>query len=72
MIDGILLAQAVVFSILSGIVVDNNNRSALAWGVLDLLFGVFAFIAAIAVGEDKPERTVFPWRDRRNVRHRRL
>ncbi|MCS3616494.1 zinc ribbon domain-containing protein [Salinibacter ruber] len=51
MITGLLFVQAVVFGILSAIIASNKNRSAGGWGALGLLFGLFGFIAAIAVGE---------------------
>ncbi|MCS3859482.1 zinc ribbon domain-containing protein [Salinibacter ruber] len=51
MITGILLVQAVAFAILSAIIASNKNRSAGGWGALGFLFGLFGFIAAIAVGE---------------------
>ena len=51
MIVGIILIQAVTFAILSGIVASNKNRDPAGWGVIGLLFGLFGFIAAVAVGE---------------------
>ncbi|MCS3648827.1 putative Zn-ribbon and HTH transcriptional regulator [Salinibacter ruber] len=51
MITGLLFVQAVVFGILSAIIASNKNRSAGGWGALGFLFGLFGFIAAIAVGE---------------------
>ncbi len=51
MIAGIVLIQAVVFAILSGIVANNKNRDPTGWGAIGLLFGLFGFIAAVAVGE---------------------
>jgi predicted RNA-binding Zn-ribbon protein involved in translation (DUF1610 family) len=48
---GLLFVQALVFAILSGIVASNKNRDAFGWGVLGFLFGLFAFIAAVVVGE---------------------
>ena len=51
MIVGILLIQAVTFAILSGIVASNKNRDPAGWGVLGFLFGLFGFIAAIAVDD---------------------
>jgi hypothetical protein len=51
MIVGILLFQAVAFAVLSGIVASNKNRDPAGWGVIGLLFGLFGFIAAVAVGE---------------------
>lgn len=47
----LLLIQAVVFAVLSGIVARSNNRDPAGWGVLGFLFGILGFIAAIAVGE---------------------
>jgi hypothetical protein len=51
MIVGIILIQAVTFAILSGIVASNKNRDPAGWSVIGLLFGLFGFIAAVAVGE---------------------
>jgi hypothetical protein len=51
MIVGLLFVQAIVFAILSGIVASNKNPDAFGWGVLGFLFGLFGFIAAVAVGE---------------------
>ncbi len=51
MIVGIILIQAVTFAILSGIVASNKNRDPAGWGVIGLLFGLFGFIAVVAVGE---------------------
>ena len=51
MVVGILLIQAVTFAVLSAIIASNKNRSAAGWGALGFLFGLFGFIAAIAVGE---------------------
>ncbi len=51
MIIGILLAQAIAFSVLSAIVASNKNRDPFGWSTLGFLFGLFGFIAAIAVGE---------------------
>ncbi|MCS3664520.1 zinc ribbon domain-containing protein [Salinibacter ruber] len=51
MITGFLFVQAVVFGILSAIIASNKNRSAGGWGALGFLFGLFGFIAAIAIGE---------------------
>jgi len=48
---GVVFLQAVVFAVLSGIVASNKNRDAFGWGVLGFLFGLFGFIAAVAVGE---------------------
>jgi hypothetical protein len=48
---GVVFLQAVVFAVLSGIVASNKNRDAFGWGVLGFLFGLFGFIAAIAVGD---------------------
>lgn len=58
MILGILLVQAIAFAFLSGIVASNKNRDPLGWSILGLLFGLFGFIAAAAVGdvEEKTER----------------
>jgi ribosomal protein L32 len=55
MIVGFLFAQAIVFAILSGIVASNKNRDAFGWGVLGFFFGLFGFIAAVAVGEVDPD-----------------
>jgi len=55
-IAAVLLFQAVVFAVLSGIVASNKNRDAFGWGVLGFLFGLFGFIAAVAVGEVEPEK----------------
>ena len=51
MITTILLIQAVAFAVLSGIVASNKNRDPAGWSVIGLLFGLFGFIAAVAVGE---------------------
>ncbi|WP_251980302.1 zinc ribbon domain-containing protein [Salinibacter ruber] len=51
MITGILLVQAVAFAVLSGIVASNKNRDAFGWGLIGFIFGLFGFIAAVAVGE---------------------
>ena len=51
MIIGILFVQAAVFAVLSGIVASNKNRSVGGWSLLGLFFGLFGFIAAIAVRE---------------------
>ena len=51
MIVAILLIQAVAFAILSGIVASNKNRDAFGWSVLGFLFGLFGFIAVVAVSE---------------------
>ena len=51
MITGILLVQAVAFAVLSGIVASNKNRDPAGWGIIGFLFGLFGFIAAVAVGE---------------------
>ena len=51
MITAVLLIQAVAFGVLSAIIASNKNRSATGWGALGFLFGLFGFIAAIAVGE---------------------
>jgi hypothetical protein len=48
---GVVFLQAVVFAVLSGIVASNKNRDAFGWGVLGFLFGLFGFIAAVAVGD---------------------
>jgi hypothetical protein len=48
---GVVFLQAVVFAVLSGIVASNKNRDAFGWGVLGFFFGLFGFIAAVAVGE---------------------
>jgi predicted RNA-binding Zn-ribbon protein involved in translation (DUF1610 family) len=50
-ITGILLIQAVAFAVLSGIVANSKNRDPTGWGAIGLLFGLFGFIAAVAVGE---------------------
>jgi hypothetical protein len=47
----LLLAQAITFAILSAIIASNKNRNAAGWGTLGFIFGLFGFIAAIAVGE---------------------
>ncbi|MCS3635838.1 hypothetical protein GGP57_003179 [Salinibacter ruber] len=51
MVFGILFLQAVTFGVLSAIIASNKNRSAGGWGALGFLFGLFGFIATIAVGE---------------------
>ena len=51
MITVLLFLQAVTFGVLSAIIASNKNRSAGGWGALGFLFGLFGFIAAIAVGE---------------------
>lgn len=51
MVVGILFLQAVAFGVLSAIIASNKNRSVAGWGALGFLFGLFGFIAAIAVGE---------------------
>jgi 5-methylcytosine-specific restriction endonuclease McrA len=48
---GILFVQAVAFAALSAIVASNKNRDAFGWGAIGFLFGLFGFIAAVAVGE---------------------
>jgi hypothetical protein len=58
---GVVFLQAVVFAVLSGIVASNKNRDAFGWGVLGFLFGLFGFIAAIAV-DDVEEDTRSPRR----------
>ncbi len=40
-----------MFAVLSGVVASNNNRDATKWSIIGFLFGLFGFIAAIAVGE---------------------
>jgi ribosomal protein L32 len=50
-IAAVLLIQAAAFGVLSAIIASNKNRSAAGWGALGFLFGLFGFIAAIAVGE---------------------
>jgi len=47
----VLLIQAVAFAVLSGIVASNKNRNPAGWGAIGFLFGLFGFIAAVAVGE---------------------
>lgn len=47
----VLILQAIVFAVLSALVASDKNRDAFGWGVLGFLFGLFGFIAAIAVGE---------------------
>ena len=47
----VLIVQAVVFATLSGIVASNKNRDPAGWGIIGFLFGLFGFIAAVAVGE---------------------
>lgn len=51
MIVGILFAQAITFAALSAIIASNKNRSPLGWGAIGFLFGLFGFIASIAVSE---------------------
>ena len=51
MITGLLFVQALTFSVLSGIVASNKNRDMFGWGIIGFIFGLFGFIAAIAVGE---------------------
>jgi hypothetical protein len=60
MITGILLIQAIAFAILSGIVANNKNRNPAGWGIIGFLFGLFGFIAAIAVGEVEETQTFSP------------
>ena len=55
MVFVILLVQAVAFAILSGIVASNKNRDPFGWGIIGFLFGIFGFIAAIAVGDGETE-----------------
>jgi predicted RNA-binding Zn-ribbon protein involved in translation (DUF1610 family) len=50
-IAAVLLIQAVAFAVLSGIVANNKNRDPTGWGIIGFLFGLFGFIAAVAVGE---------------------
>lgn len=54
MIVGLLFLQAVVFAILSVIVANNKNRDPAGWGIIGFLFGLFGFIAAVAVSEVEP------------------
>lgn len=51
MIVGILFAQAITFAVLSAIIASNKNRSPLGWGAIGFFFGLFGFVAAIAVSE---------------------
>lgn len=51
MIVIVLLAQAITFAVLSAIIASNKNRDPAGWGILGFIFGLFGFIAAIAVGE---------------------
>jgi len=55
MTAAILLLQAVAFGTLSAIVASTKNRSSAGWGIIGFLFGLFGFIAAVAVGEAQEE-----------------
>jgi hypothetical protein len=52
----VLSAQAVVFSILSGIVAQGKNRSVPGWVLLGFLFGFFGFVASVAVTDAEPKK----------------
>lgn len=54
MIVAVLLIQAAAFAVLSGIVASNKNRDPAGWGIIGFLFGLFGFIAAVAVSEVEP------------------
>ncbi|MCS3854592.1 hypothetical protein GGP78_001262 [Salinibacter ruber] len=47
----IFVGQAAAFGVLSAIIASTKNRSPTKWGFLGFLFGVFGFVAAIAVSE---------------------
>jgi ribosomal protein L40E len=51
----VFIVQAVVFATLSGIVANSKNRDPAGWGVIGFLFGLFGFIAAVAVSEVEPD-----------------
>jgi len=55
MITGVLFVQAVAFAVLSAIVASNKNRDPAGWGAIGFFFGLFGFIAAVAVGEVEPK-----------------
>ena len=55
MITGILFVQAVAFAVLSAIIASNKNRDPFGWGAIGFFFGLFGFVAAIAVGEPEPD-----------------
>jgi hypothetical protein len=48
---GIFVGQAAAFGVLSAVVASTKNRAPAKWGALGFLFGVFGFIAAIAVSK---------------------
>jgi hypothetical protein len=50
-IVGVFFLQAITFAVLSAIIASNKNRNVAGWGTLGFIFGLFGFIAAIAVGE---------------------
>jgi hypothetical protein len=50
---GILFLQGITFAALSAIVADRKGRDALGWFALGLIFGLFGFLAALAVDELK-------------------
>lgn len=56
----VLLVQAVAFAVLSAIIASNKNRSTAGWGALGFVFGLFGFIAAIAVSEVKKNTSSSP------------
>ena len=56
----VFLVQAVAFAVLSAIIASNKNRSTAGWGALGFVFGLFGFIAAIAVSEVKKNTSSSP------------